>query len=441
MTFEDGIKRLGWTLLFFIGGFIFAPLWIVAAIGGWFWLSDVFGGASQSLSHKPKPAHAQNAQTNPPVAQASKKAGAAEDALLARTKTERVETPSALSAHQRTAPVKLHEAAPRATLAQIFALLSTESSSPVEKHTAQVGSTEPGSRFTDEQLAQFLASLSDEAVAPDAETSIPQKPPLQSDPDHLVQAIHDGRITPDNISVDAIFGVSRIARDLWNEMRRGTAILPSADHCDQYLWSYGKMVKSQWDIFLDSSAPSIDADALHVIDYGCGQGLACAILLDRASTRGEFKQFTLIEPSVPALRRAEAIVRCYCPDAQVVGINKRFDDVMHGDIPQSSAQHGKTAVLHLFSNVLDIGGYDQFRLIETTLGGTSKAAKRHYFLAVSHDRNFDGGSARIHALENAIRNDLKNAIKIHESTITQFKTSNGNGMPAISWLLDIEFTA
>jgi hypothetical protein len=192
------------------------------------------------------------------------------------------------------------------------------------------------------------------------------------------------------------------------------------------------MTKSQWGTFL--SGLSLPSDkGLHLVDYGCGQGLATALLFDNYNCvddlRWTVSGIVLVEPSKVALERARAVVECYCPSADLSCVNKKLDEVLEMDLQLSQ----NCTNLHLFSNVLDIKGFDRaaiFKKIFATAG-------HHIVFAVSHNRDHNGGSARIRTLADAI-SDEKYAqwLSVEKSKINEFDCSNG--MPAISWELRLK---
>lgn len=162
-------------------------------------------------------------------------------------------------------------------------------------------------------------------------------------------------------------------------LRYGHAVLDGVPLLDQYLYTYGPMIQSQWEQVadkLDSIAPP-----QRLIDYGCGQGLAGLTINDvtDGNLLSEVTEVVLIEPSELALARAAAIYAKLCPDATVTTINKRFDDVADEDIPEAADGH----TLHLFSNSLDVLGYDPLRLLAKTV-----QAGANTFISVSADRDY-----------------------------------------------------
>ena len=216
---------------------------------------------------------------------------------------------------------------------------------------------------------------------------------------------------------------------VWNQLGRGRAILSSTEELDQYLYSYGPMTKSQWGTALGDV--SVTPETTQVIDYGCGQGLACSLFFDHFGSElvNSIAKVVLIEPSLPALTRAASVIKCYSDDIEVVTLNKKLGDLA----PEELTAGEGVFINHLFSNVLDIDGFCHLELF-TKMFWTKG---HHGVLAVSHDRNFYGGSARFKELEEAIGNpDHKDWFSVVESDVKQFQC--GNGQPAISWHLQVE---
>ena len=60
----------------------------------------------------------------------------------------------------------------------------------------------------------------------------------------------------------------------------------------------------------------------------------------------------MIDPSIPATRRAREVLSCY-ENIRVNAVNKVFDDLDEQDFVRSN--HRK---LHLFSNILDVDAFD-----------------------------------------------------------------------------------
>jgi SAM-dependent methyltransferase len=250
--------------------------------------------------------------------------------------------------------------------------------------------------------------------------------------DSVINAIEAGELNPGNISFAEIRRLASRDSGCWDDLGRGRAILGSIDHLDQYLYSYGPLTQGQWSIFLSELDLELPEDTdVRIVDYGCGQGLATALLFDNygLSLRTQTSQVVLVEPSALALKRAGSVLGTYCEHANIHPVNKKLDDLEKKDLKVSSASTN----LHIFSNVLDINGFDRVAVFNRIF----KTPGKHIILAVSHNRDHHGGSARIRTLDEAVRDPKYSKwLRIKTSNISEFDCPNG--MPAISWELKLE---
>lgn len=247
--------------------------------------------------------------------------------------------------------------------------------------------------------------------------------------DTVIASIESGELTSENIS----FGMLRqlAGRDcgVWDQLGRGRAILGSAEQLDQYLYSYGLMTRSQWAAVLEPL--TLTPEPTQIIDYGCGQGLAIALLFDHFGTDliDSINRVVLVEPSKTALRRAAAVVQCYSNELEVISINKRLEELTAEELTSEA----EVLIIHVFSNVLDIDGFDHMGLFTKMF----RTKGEHCVLAVSHDRDFHGGSARFRELEKEVENPEYNEwFQLRHTSVRQFDCDNGQ--PAIAWLLQVE---
>ena len=217
---------------------------------------------------------------------------------------------------------------------------------------------------------------------------------------------------------------------LKESLHSGHAVIDSPDQLDQYLYTYGPMIESQWHnvaALLNSvGQPTV------LIDYGCGQGLAGLLMNDLTEGRvfALLQTIVLIEPSAVALARAEALYRRIAPTALVTCIAKRFDDVAESDLP--AAHPGET--LHVFSNALDVLGFEPVELLAKTL-----RPGRNTILSLSHDRDFNGGTPQIETVKAAIEGLSGSPdVQIHRSPVERFTCDNGARSKGLVWLCELE---
>ena len=246
--------------------------------------------------------------------------------------------------------------------------------------------------------------------------------------DRVVGAIDARRRTGEPISFAWLRQRYARQNDSYGTLKYGTAVLGSLDQLDQYLWQYGPMVASQW----RHAAPSIPSmvSPMVWIDYGCGQGLAGLLLHDLGGPAifADVKQILLIEPSPLALARARAVYEHLAPRSEVRTICKSFDDVKKGQ-----AAPGGLETLHLFSNVLDVAGFDAPALLFKAL-----QPGRNVIVAVSPDRNFDGGTARLVDLKQRIDNpNLRAQLTVVRNELTTFACDNAKKAPAVLWVCEV----
>lgn len=253
--------------------------------------------------------------------------------------------------------------------------------------------------------------------------------------DRIIEAINADQINPNNISFEQIRKVGRRNHgdDTYRELEHGKGVLSSVEHLDQYLYSYAPMTKQQWDYFLSSAFIPPSGD-IHLVDYGCGQGLACALLLDRLGPElvDRLHKITLIDKSAVALKRALAVIQCYGKSPEVIGINKCLHDLTLEDLRLDETVHN----IHLFSNVLDIPySFQSSTLMEKILKNRGK----HTIFAVS----FASGVKRIPFVRSSVHK-LREKNQEHLSIDTdRMQNFNFSGKPgakeeAILWELHLE---
>lgn len=171
--------------------------------------------------------------------------------------------------------------------------------------------------------------------------------------------------------------------DVYHNLNRGVSVLSSNEELCQYLFSYGNMheaklieaYKSLFE-FLNIS----ENKKIEVLDYACGQGLATIVLLNYIENNFNYclsnlLKITLIEPSKPALDRAEHFLR---DSGRLHCVNKLFDDLTESDLKNSESP----TKIHIFSNILDMG--DTYFNLKNIADIVSKSQSGvNYFVCVS----------------------------------------------------------
>ena len=169
------------------------------------------------------------------------------------------------------------------------------------------------------------------------------------------------------LSVEDIILVSRkfVPRNYKNRpwdypgMNHGTACLSNEEQLCCYMAAYGDMHKGKLNkILSDFPINKIDSD-LEIIDWGCGQGIGSATIIEILKQRNLIqwlRKVTLIEPSRCAIERANDNIRILTHDAVEIDVKNLFlptNDIAEGETLSSIGYRYKN-VIHVFSNILDV---------------------------------------------------------------------------------------
>ena len=149
-----------------------------------------------------------------------------------------------------------------------------------------------------------------------------------------------------------------IKQDLHNTIMHGECMLSNLLELNAYMYDMGKMHNAKLRYACEHISENFKAtNHIDIIDYGCGLGIGIisyADFLREKHLQQNVRRIVLIEPSYVALCRAAIHARLLFPNAQIITINKKFDELEIGDLYRDS----NISVLHIFSNILDIGNYD-----------------------------------------------------------------------------------
>ncbi len=182
---------------------------------------------------------------------------------------------------------------------------------------------------------------------------------------------------------------------IFNSLGRGVAILTDENQLYAYMNSYGNMhYEKLMGAFKTIPKPFFSQET-NIIDWGCGQAMASMTYFDflnQVGSKQKIKNFTLIEPSEIALKRASLHIRNFNPIADIHTINKDLDALVNKDFVKNKTQ----THIHLFSNILDI---DVFSLTTLLLLVESNFPGENYFICVSPYIN-DTRTSRVDAFVN-----------------------------------------
>ena len=160
--------------------------------------------------------------------------------------------------------------------------------------------------------------------------------------------------------------------ELFEALNRGVDILDSEPQMEAYLHAFGQMHQAKLNYaFKHLPIGYFCQPEINIIDYGCGQALGTMCYADYLHKNGydqQLKVITLIDPSEMCLKRAALNASVFFPDAEIITINKKFDDLTQDDIVCSDT----IPTFHILSNVLDVSTFNlkKFsRLIKSCLKG------------------------------------------------------------------------
>ncbi len=157
---------------------------------------------------------------------------------------------------------------------------------------------------------------------------------------------------------------SELCNELHESLNKGVEVLDSEPMLQMYIYAFGKMHNAKLlHAFNHMHERTLNHDKITIIDWGCGQGLASLCYHDYLGTHNSVQQviqIVLIEPSSIAISRAELLCSCFYPNAEIIAINKSFDDLTSEDINVSP----EALALHFFSNILDVESYNLQHLIQ-----------------------------------------------------------------------------
>ena len=171
--------------------------------------------------------------------------------------------------------------------------------------------------------------------------------------------------------------------ELFEALNRGIDILDSEPQMTAYLFAFGKMHQAKLNYAFDKLPKEFfEQPEINIIDYGCGQALGTLCYIDFLNKNNYWQKvnsITLIDPSEICLKRAALHASVFFPEARIVTINKRFDDLNERDIAcnewldglymrREIEENELIPKLHIFSNVLDIDTFNMTQLANLIKG-------------------------------------------------------------------------
>ena len=167
------------------------------------------------------------------------------------------------------------------------------------------------------------------------------------------------------------------------ELVRGIGLLASDEALNCYMSAYGEMHVGKCRAAIQNFPFDKLSGSIEIVDWGCGQGIGSAIILEALQQRNLLnwaKKITLIEPSTNALQRAE------CNISKIVNNNIEID-ALNKFMPTSEEVPGEiltsigyrySNVIHIFSNILDVKSIDLGKVARMVASSHGK----HYILCM-----------------------------------------------------------
>ena len=172
--------------------------------------------------------------------------------------------------------------------------------------------------------------------------------------------------------------------ELYNSLNRGVDILDSEALLQMYFYSFGDMHAAKLNYAFEHLQQYIkNAKKVELVDYGCGQGMASMCYHDfitNVNSSQEISKVILIEPSELALARASLLCSQFYPNAEIITVNKDFENLTENDFTLSDS----IPTIHLFSNILDVESYNLEKFAQLI---KSKSAGDNEYIIVSPIQN------------------------------------------------------
>lgn len=243
--------------------------------------------------------------------------------------------------------------------------------------------------------------------------------PVQSLDQHMTRAAEQLQQHGFNRYYNAMVGtyVSEVYKTLnyptfANATNRAKTPLSSVEQAVMYTTLYGK---SHFDRFkaalvqlMGSNVRSVAVKkTIHIVDYGCGQGIASLALLDYLQTYVNCDSFTLhfhlVEPSQTTLELAELLVSKMAARISAETVihthHQGLAEFLNGD---NATLVPADFTIHLFSNVLDIPTVQQLIPALTAHLGTIEGKQMLVGVGPQYSANYDGLESLKCALGGAI---------------------------------------
>lgn len=186
--------------------------------------------------------------------------------------------------------------------------------------------------------------------------------------------------------------------DVFESIKRGTAVLSKESQMICYMRAYGKMHQAKLGYaFGEIAEDFLEQKEINIIDYGCGQGIGAmcyADFLNQNDIEQHVRCITLIDPSETCLKRAALNASVLHPYSRIKTVNSSFDHLKQEDIECSEV----FPTLHILSNVLDMEKFNLHKfakLVKDSLKGYNQfVCVGPYFMNDLQDGRMDVFSSK-----------------------------------------------
>lgn len=170
-------------------------------------------------------------------------------------------------------------------------------------------------------------------------------------------------------------------RQPWKYTDHGRKVLNSEEELNAYLAAYGEIhIVKCYAALQNFPFEDLKVYSYEIFDWGCGQGVATLTLLDMLRERNllsGLKKITLVEPSLPALKRAKQWTEHFAnPGVDVFDVNKFIPSSEVDCMDEISC--ATQVSINLMSNILDVKSISLKWLAKKT----STLAVRNYMICV-----------------------------------------------------------
>ena len=167
------------------------------------------------------------------------------------------------------------------------------------------------------------------------------------------------------------------------ELNHGLDLLSSNDALNCYMSAYGDMHSSKCRAAMMNFPYGQINGTVEIVDWGCGQGIGSATIVEMLKQRDLLqwvKRITLIEPSSPALERAEYVLSTVTNGNVLINAVNKYLPVNGGtnENTLSSLDYKYSNVIHVFSNILDVPTIDLAAVARMVASSQGK----HYVLCI-----------------------------------------------------------